>query len=132
MTLKFQEFEENILKLMDNKQVIDKEYERIKLENEIELKKLTETENLMRLELSKLVHEKDKDGKIISELRKNSNVYGTNYEISKMIYELFAATKLGDDIDQQTFKKIKGKKETDCIKEIMETLRVFLINKLIF
>ena len=37
MTLKFQEYEENILKLMENKQEIEKEYEKMKMEHELEI-----------------------------------------------------------------------------------------------
>jgi len=131
MTLKFQEFEENILKLMENKQEIEKESEKIKIENENELKKLAETEVLMTAELEKLKHAKDKDLKIINELSKNNCALGTNSEINKMIHEIYASCMLWDEADPQISKKIKGKKETDCIREIMDNLRVyFYVNKL--
>jgi len=129
MTLKFQEFEENILKLMENKQVIEKEYEKIKFENELELKKLSETEALMEIELEKVKHAKEKDEKIIKELRKNHSELGTNSEICRMIHGLYSACMFGEEPDSQSLKKLKSKKETECIKEIMENLRV---NKKIF
>jgi hypothetical protein len=124
MSLKFQEFEENILKLMENKQDIEKDYEKIKFENEIEMKKLRETESLMKLELDKVKHAKEKDEKVIRELKKNHSLLGTNSEICGMIHEIYTACMHGEEPDSQTLKKIKSKKENECIKEIMENLRV--------
>ena len=127
MTLKFQEFEENILKLMENKQTIEKENEKIKSENEAELKKLADTEALMKKEFAKLKSAKEKDGKIIKELKKNHSELGTNSEVCKMIHGIYASCMMGEETDAQTVKKIKSRKETDLINEIMENLRVIKI-----
>lgn len=125
MTLKFQEYEENILKLMENKQIIEKEYEKIKADNETELKKLAETEALMKIEFEKLKHAKEKDGKIIKELKKNHSELGTNSEVCKMIHEIYSTCIIHEEEpDAQTIKKIKSRKETDLISEIMDNLRV--------
>lgn len=132
MTLKFQEFEENILKLMENKQTIEKEFEKIKAENEAELKKLADTEALMKIEFDKLKYAKEKDGKIINELKKNHSELGTNSEVCKMIHGIYAACMVGEEPDAQTIKKIKSRKETDLISEIMENLRVTNILFIVF
>jgi len=124
MTLKFQEFEENILKLMENKQIIEKEYEKIKSENEAEIKKLRCTEDLMKIEFDKLKYAKEKDGKIVKELKKNHSEFGTNSEVCKMVHGIYTACIIGEDPDMQIVKKIKSRKETDLITEIMENLRV--------
>jgi len=124
MTLKFQEFEENILKLMENKQTMEKEYEIIKAENQEELKKLAETEALLKAEFEKLTHAKEKDSKVIKELKKNHSELGTNSEVCKMIHEIYSTCIIREEPDAQTIKKIKSRKETELISEVMENLRV--------
>ncbi len=122
--MKFQEFEENILKLMENKQTIEKEFERMQIENQLEIDKLKETEETMKSELEKLHHEKEKDEKHLKELKKNSNSNVMNGDIIRMVNELYMATLFYDEPESTAFKKIKSKKETDSIIEIMDSLRV--------
>lgn len=112
---------------MENKQTIEKEYEKIKADNEAELKKLRDTETLMNLEFEKLKHAKEKDGKIIKELKKNHSELGTNSEVCKMIHGIYAACMIGEEPDMQTMKKIKSRKETELITEIMDNLRVYIL-----
>lgn len=124
MTMKFQEFEENILKLMENKQTIEKELERMQIENQLEINKLRDTEETMKLELQKLQCEKDKDEKHLKELKRNANSNVMNGDIIRMINELYMATLFYDEPESTAIKKIKSKKETDFIIEIMDCLRV--------
>ena len=126
MTMKFQEFEENILKLMENKQTIEKELERMQIENKFELNKLRDTEETMKLELHKLQQEKEKDEKHLKELKRNANSNVMNGDIIRMINELYMATLFSDEPESTAIKKIKSKKETDNIIEIMDCLRVKL------
>lgn len=124
MTMKFQEFEENILKLMENKQTIEKELEKMQIENQLELKKLKDTEDTMKMELHKLQYEKDKDEKHLKELKRNANDNVMNGDIIRMINELYLATLYYDEPESTAVKKLKSKKENDYIIEIMECLRV--------
>ena len=124
MTMKFQEFEENILKLMENKQTLEKELEKMQIENQLELKKLKETEDTMKLELQKLVYEKDKDEKHLKELKRNANDHVMNGDILRMINELYLATLYYDEPESSSFKRLRSKKEIEYIIEIMECLRV--------
>jgi len=130
LTMKFQEFEENILKLMENKQTIEKETEKLSTDNTQELKKLKETEDSMKLELNKLNSEKSKDEKILRELKKNTHDNFMNGDIVKMIPELYMATIYYDEPESSASKKLKNKKEQEYINEIMDSLRV--INFLIY
>jgi len=124
MTMKFQEFEENILKLMENKQTIEKELERMQIENQIELNKLKDTEETMKLELEKLQHEKEKDEKHLKELKRSANSNVMNGDIIRMINDLYLATLYYDELESSAIKKLKNKKESDFIVEIMDSLRV--------
>lgn len=130
LTMKFQEFEENILKLMDNKQIIEKDIEKLSIENKQEIKKLKDTEDSMKLELNKLNSEKSKDEKILRELKKNTHDNFMNGDIVKMIPELYMATIYYDEPESSASKKLKNKKEQEYINEIMDSLRV--INFLIY
>lgn len=124
MTMKFQEFEENILKLMENKQTIEKEGDKMVTENQMELSKLKETEEMMKLEFSKLSHEREKDEKILNELKRNANCYVMNGDIIRMVHELYLSTLYYDEPESSSYKKLKNKKESEMIFEIMENLRV--------
>ena len=122
--MKFQEFEENILKLMENKQIIEKETERMNIDNKQELKKLKDTEDAMKMELNKLTSEKSKDEKILKELKRNANDSVMNGDILKMIPELYVATLYYEESEATAMKRLKSKKEQEYITEIMECLRV--------
>lgn len=124
MTMKFQEFEENILKLMENKQTIEKELERMQIENQLEINKLRDTEETMKQELLKLQYEKEKDEKNLKELKRNANSNVMNGDIIRMINELYMATLFYDESESSAIKKLKSKKETEYIVEIMDCLRV--------
>lgn len=124
LTMKFQEFEENILKLMENKQIIEKETERMNIENKQELKKLKDTEDAMKMEFGKLNSEKLKDEKILKELKRNAHDNVMNGDILRMIPELYLATLYYDESEATASKKLKNKKEQEYINEIMECLRV--------
>jgi len=125
--MKFQEFEENILKLMENKQIIEKETERMNIDNKQELKKLKDTEDSMKLEFNKLNSEKSKDEKILKELKRNAHDNVMNGDILRMIPELYLATLYYDESEAVASKKLKNKKEQEYINEIMECLRVIKI-----
>ena len=121
MTLKFQEFEENILKLMENKQEIEKEYEKMKMENQLEETKLVQQEATAKVELVKVSVLNDKDNKIIRDLKKNFAEFGTNSEVSIMVNDLYQVAILGDN---PLLKKNKNKKNVDLIDEIVSKLKV--------
>lgn len=122
MTLKFQEFEENILKLMENKQELEKEYEKMKMEHELEIKKLIKQESFAKAELVKVSLMNDKDNKVIRDLKKNFAEYGTNSEISIMVHELYSVAILNED-EMPTNRK-KNKKDVELIEEIVGKLKV--------
>jgi hypothetical protein len=132
LTLKFQEFEENILKLMENKQEIEKEYEKSKIENELEIKNLIHQEVLAKAELDKVSLLNEKDNKVIRELKKNFSEFGTNSEVSLMVNDLYSVAILEEDGYNPKNKNRKKKKDADLIEEIIIKLKVkFFIFKFI-
>ena len=132
LTGKFQEFEEKILKLLENKQNIDKEIEKIKFENENELNKLKETESFMQIELNKVSFEKSKNEKIIKELKKKTYDSQTNFEMTKMVSELYSSIILENQSDAKYYRKQYIKKDEESVREITDYLKVkffFNLNK---
>lgn len=123
LTVKFQEYEEHILKSMENKQDIEKELEKIKMENEIELVKLLDQEEISKKELNKVKVLSEKDNKIIKDLKRNFSDNGTNSEVSKMVSELYQAAILNDQ-NNLFNKKNKNKKDFEHIEEIVKKLKV--------
>ena len=124
LIMKFQEFEENILKLMDNKQIMEKELEKMQIDHHIDLNKLRDTENIMKSEFNRLIYEKDKDERILKELKRNTNDHVMNGEMVRMINDLYISTIYYDEPESTAIKKLKHKKEHENIIEIMECLRV--------
>lgn len=116
---------------MENKQEIEKENEKNKLENELEIKKLQKQETLAKAELVKVSMMNDKDNKVIRDLKKNFAEYGTNSEVSIMVNDLYSIAILGEEENHHN-KRIKNKKDFDMIEEIISKLRVINLKNIIF
>jgi hypothetical protein len=129
MSACFVELEENILKLMDSKQNIEKEIDKMTLEHRYELNELKEREEQVKKEKERLLVEKDKDEKVIKDLKKHTEGEGPNQDIVKMIKDLYATTMFDEDFGgftEKNQKKIKSKNVGELIKELMESLRVII------
>jgi hypothetical protein len=109
---------------MENKQEIEKEYEKSKIENELEIKNLIHQEILAKAELNKVALLNEKDNKVIRELKKNFSEFGTNSEVSLMVNDLYSVAILEEDGYNPKNKNIKKKKDFDLIEEIILKLKV--------
>lgn len=95
----FMELEENILKLMDSKQDLDKEAEKIAIENRLLINDLEQREKQVKKEREKLLLEKEKDDKIIRDLIKSTEGEGANSEFVRMLRDLYCVSIYGEDYD---------------------------------
>ena len=85
---------------MKNKQEIDKECEKKEMEHELEIKKLIKEETFLKAELVKISLINEKGIIVIRDLKKNfTEEYGTNSEVSLMVYYLYSIAILGEDVN---------------------------------
>lgn len=126
MSATFVELEENILKLMESKQNIEKETEKMIMENKAELLAYEERERQVRKERDLILTEKIKDDKMIKDLKKQTESEGGNFEVVKMIRDLYCMAMFGEDYDMNiTAKKFKQKPSADLLKELNQYLQKF-------
>ena len=119
---KFIEMEENVLKLMEKKNAIEKELKHMDETNKLELEELMKREKVVKEEKFKLLQESNKDVKFLSAL-KSHNVEGDSKEHLAFIYELFMESS-ESDLTYLDDKKFRRKNENiNYIKELMDMLR---------
>jgi hypothetical protein len=123
MIAKFQHLEDNILKLMTQKENLDKEIESKVLENKQELQDLDKCEKKAIEERDTLMVEYQRCDKQTKDLLKHTHEEGRNVIILQMMSELYMILKANGDEDDR--KKIK--KEINPIKDLAEALRVSIL-----
>lgn len=113
---------------MENKQEIEKEYEKMKMEHEAEINSIIKQESSANIELEKVSIMNNKDIKVIRDLKKNFMDNDTNSGVSVMVNELYSIAILGD-IEYIPHRKNKNKKDAELVGEIVEKLKVKILNK---
>jgi len=124
MVKKFVEVEEKILKYMESKHNLDKEYDKLSGENNILIKDLEERLQMVSKEMEKLKLECENTERTTEKLKSYSQSETNSKEIYGIIRELHQIGTIGDSIDLgKTNKKLKKKSVSDMLKELSDVLK---------
>jgi hypothetical protein len=125
MVNKFVELEEKILKLMDSKQNLDKEYDKQAKENNVIIKDLEERFQKVSKEMEKLKAECQNERRMTDKIKSSSQADTTSNEIYNIIRELYHMAISGEnaDVAGSQNKKPKKKPVADMVKELSDSLK---------
>jgi len=125
MVNKLNDLEDKILKLMDSKQNLDKEYDKISQENNVVLKELEDRFQKVSKEMEKLKAECEYERNITDKLKSSSQSDTTSIEINNIIRELHHISISGENADAiaNLIKKQKKKSVTEMVKELSDCLK---------
>jgi hypothetical protein len=129
MIAKFQNLEENVIKLMIQKQNLEKEIEGKMGENKNEILDLEIREKKANEERDMLLTELYGVDKLSRDLIKQSNEEGRNTMILNMMKELYLIL-TGEEDDYPGNKRKIKKEEINPIKDLADALRVIMSIKL--
>jgi hypothetical protein len=125
MVNKFNDLEDKILKLMDSKQNLDKEYDKLSQENNVVVKELEDRFQKVSKEMEKLKAECEYERKITDKLKSSSQSDTSSIEIYNIIRELHHISISGENAEVigNQMKKQKKKPVTDMVRELSEGLK---------